>query len=217
MLRSCSFHILARPEDLELRVTDVLSRRAQHKITERPLFVWEPAPPHCTLATRDAHLKACQRVNVFSPNHLELASLFEEQPKSDAPFSRGAVEEHAQQFLNASFEGSANGTMIVIRAGEHGCLTISRKEKARWYPPFYDSASPEIVDVTGAGNTFLGAFTFVLQKGLDLEEATIYGMVAASFALEQIGLPSLGSLDGAETWNGVKFSARLEEYKERLA
>lgn len=194
-----------------------MSRRTQRNITERPAFVWEPAPPHCTLDNCDAHLKACKHVDVFSPNHLELASLFEEQSRSDVPFSREAIEGHAEKLLNTSPEGSVNGIMIVIRAGEHGCLTISRKNKARWYPPFYDPASPKIVDATGAGNTFLGAFTIFLQKGFDLEEAAISGMVAASFALEQIGLPSLGSLDGAEAWNGVEFSARLEEYKKRLA
>lgn len=199
-------------------MTDILSRRARRDIAERPLFVWEPAPHHCTHANRDTHLEACKHIKVFSPNHLELASLFEEQqPVSHVPFSREAVEEYARHFLDASLEGSSNGPIIVIRAGEHGCLTVSRREKARWYPPFYDPASPKIVDATGAGNTFLGAFTIVLQKRFNLEEATICGMVAASFALEQIGLPSLGSLYGVETWNDVNFSARLEEYQKRLA
>jgi len=46
-------------------------------------------------------------------------------------------------------------------------------------------------------------------------EAAAYGHVAASFALEQIGVPNFQSEGSVETWNGVKVRERLEEYRAR--
>lgn len=49
-------------------------------------------------------------------------------------------------------------------------------------------------------------------------EAAVYGSVAASFALEQIGLPALGVPEGSDTerCNGVEFEARLRAYRKRV-
>lgn len=55
-----------------------------------------------------------------------------------------------------------------------------------------------------------------LQHNLTLEKAAAYGNVAASFALEQIGLPELKVQDPVETGNEVKVLDRLEEYNSRL-
>jgi len=46
---------------------------------------------------------------------------------------------------------------------------------------------PEIVDQTGAGNTYCGAFLVGWLETGDLRQAAGYGAVAASFALEVIG------------------------------
>jgi hypothetical protein len=58
--------------------------------------------------------------------------------------------------------------------------------------------------------------TMKLQQGCSLKDAAIHASVTASFAVEQIGLPVLGSLRGAETWNGTEFSTRLDEYRRRV-
>lgn len=186
------------------------------------MIVWEPAPPHCILANRDAHIEACRDVDVFSPNHLELMALFAETSKRPVLFHRADIEEYAKRIRDAHLIVSEGKDVhIVIRAGEHGCFTMSRTGGERWLPPFYDPTSPKIVDPTGAGNAFLGALTVSLQDGMGLSEAAIAGSVASSFALEQIGLPKLGSLDsgtgaGVETWSGVVFAERLEEYTKRM-
>jgi hypothetical protein len=44
----------------------------------------------------------------------------------------------------------------------------------------------------------------------------VYEHVAASFAVEQIGLPAWGMSGGEETWNGVRVIRRLDEYREKL-
>ncbi|KAI0913634.1 Ribokinase-like protein [Ustulina deusta] len=76
----------------------------------------------------------------------------------------------------------------------------------------------KVIDPTGGGNTFLGGLAVALAKGKGLEEAAAWGSVAASFAIEQIGVPTLGYDDeGRETWNGVRVDERFEEFKTRLA
>ncbi|KAJ8105637.1 hypothetical protein ONZ43_g7348 [Nemania bipapillata] len=67
----------------------------------------------------------------------------------------------------------------------------------------------KVVDPTGGGNTFLGGLAIALARGKGLEEAAAWGSVAASFAIEQIGMPTLGyDDDGRETWNGVRVDER---------
>ncbi|KAI1821528.1 Ribokinase-like protein [Xylaria intraflava] len=76
----------------------------------------------------------------------------------------------------------------------------------------------KVVDPTGGGNTFLGGLAVALARGKGLEEAAAWGSVAASFAIEQTGIPTLGYDDeGRETWNGVRVEDRFEEFKTRLA
>ncbi|RYC57370.1 hypothetical protein CHU98_g8839 [Xylaria longipes] len=76
----------------------------------------------------------------------------------------------------------------------------------------------KVIDPTGGGNTFLGGLAVALARGKNLEEAAAWGSVAASFAIEQVGMPTLGHDDeGRETWNGVRVNERFEEFKTRLA
>ncbi|KAH8681267.1 Ribokinase-like protein [Xylariales sp. PMI_506] len=85
----------------------------------------------------------------------------------------------------------------------------------RWLPA-YHTDKEKVVDPTGGGNTFLGGLGVALARGKILEEAALWGSVAASFAIEQIGVPTLGKDDeGNETWNGTSVTGRLQELKER--
>ncbi|KAI0457783.1 Ribokinase-like protein [Xylaria acuta] len=76
----------------------------------------------------------------------------------------------------------------------------------------------KVIDPTGGGNTFLGGLAVALARGKNLEEAAAWASVAASFAIEQVGMPTLGRDDeGRETWNGIHVDKRFEEFKTRLA
>jgi len=61
----------------------------------------------------------------------------------------------------------------------------------RWIPAYHTDKS-KVVDPTGGGNTFLGGLAVALARGKSLEEAAAWGAVAASFAIEQVGVPVLG-------------------------
>ena len=88
-----------------------------------------------------------------------------------------------------------------------------------WIPAYHSSDGGEnkVVDPTGGGNTFLGGLGAALARGKSIEEACAWGAVAASFAIEQVGVPVLGrDSQGNETWNGVQVQERLEEFRRRL-
>lgn len=87
----------------------------------------------------------------------------------------------------------------------------------RWVPA-YHTDKEKVVDPTGGGNTFLGGLAVAMARGKSLEEAAAWASVAASFAIEQVGPPVLGTdEEGKETWNGVQVDERFEEFKNRLA
>lgn len=86
----------------------------------------------------------------------------------------------------------------------------------KWIPA-YHTDKEKVVDPTGGGNTFLGGLAVGLARGKPLEEAATWASVAASFAIEQVGPPTLEKDDdGVETWNGVSVDERLNDFLERL-
>jgi len=46
----------------------------------------------------------------------------------------------------------------------------------------------EVIDQTGAGNTYCGGLLLGLLRGKPLKEAALMGAVSASFCLEHIGI-----------------------------
>lgn len=86
----------------------------------------------------------------------------------------------------------------------------------RWIPAYHGDPS-NVVDPTGGGNTFLGGLGVALARGESIEDAATWGTVAASFAIEQVGVPTLGrDADGREAWNGHNVDARLKKFRQRL-
>ena len=162
-----------------------------------PLVVWEPVPDACTPAQLPALLAAARGVAVVSPNAEELRSVF---GAPDAP-----LEALAGRLLDAG------AGAVVVRAGARGCLVATPRLR-RWLPAVHTDAA-RVVDPTGGGNTFVGALGVALARGVDVVRAAAMGNVAASFAIEQVGLPALGA---GETWNGASVFARLQEYLRAL-
>ncbi|KAF1947637.1 putative PfkB family kinase [Clathrospora elynae] len=201
LLGAKAFHFFATAEEVT----------KQHGLKERPLIVWEPFPTACAVQNRQAFMKACKYVDLFSPNHLELSAPFENTPSK--AFQPEKLEIYASEFSEAM--GRTGNGIVIVRAGEHGSLTVQAPDTKTWLPPYYSKGAKEIADPTGAGNTFLGGFIRGWNDTYDTAEASIYGNVAASFAIEQIGLPSLKHEDQKELWNGVDVMGRHSEYKNR--
>ncbi|KAG5951992.1 hypothetical protein E4U53_001842 [Claviceps sorghi] len=86
-----------------------------------------------------------------------------------------------------------------------------------WVPAYHQDKL-KVVDVTGGGNAFLGGLSVGLARGKRLEDAVAWGSIAASFAIEQVGMPHLQiDADGVETWNGEEVSKRLDKFSRSIA
>ncbi|MDE0670581.1 MAG: PfkB family carbohydrate kinase [Caldilineaceae bacterium] len=74
---------------------------------------------------------------------------------------------------------------VVIRMGEQG-IWVQDKQENRWRIP---AVPTQVVDVTGAGNAFCGGLLAGLVEDLPFLETALRGLVGASFAIEQVGVP----------------------------
>ena len=234
MLISRTFHLICIPSRCVRLVSDILSRRESlmedlpelRETLEKPIFVWEPMEGSCRPSELLSFYEALKFVDVFSPNEHELKLLFH-GPTDDEnqSLTMECIHEHCQTLLTLGF--SNNASAVVVRRGASGCVIASHgdflsvpayhqtptkgtsKEIALW-----EEHKAQYWDVTGGGNAFLGGFCISLLSRQDdqvvgrrcakYELAAIYGSVAASFAIEQIGLPRLTYRqdDGVELWNG---------------
>jgi sugar/nucleoside kinase (ribokinase family) len=84
---------------------------------------------------------------------------------------------------------------VVIKKGEHGAMLAS--EAGLFLVPAYPVE--KVVDPTGAGDSFAGAFMGFLAKGNNLadsrvREGLLNGAVVASFGVEDFSLDRLESL-----------------------
>ena len=88
---------------------------------------------------------------------------------------------------------------LVIKKGEHGALLFEGDKL------FFAPALPlqEVIDPTGAGDTFAGGFMGYIAKTEDIsfeniKRAIIYGSAMASFCVEQFSVEALKSLTAAQ-------------------
>ena len=186
---------------------------------EEPVFIWEPVPDLCIPAEHERTLEALTYVDVISPNLEEFCSLFGINVDPCEESGRQMLQQKCTELVEGSF-----GCAVVVRLGKHGCLIV-QQSKTLIVPAYHRSQQDHnrVVDPTGGGNAFLGGFAVGYlhspnnARDARLEEAVLYGNVAASFAIEQVGAPILENVSGhGETWNGEVVEGRLERYKARL-
>jgi len=175
--------------------------------------VWEPVPNVCTPQELENCRRALTMVDLVSPNHAEIAFFFKETGEINGEVDRFATERHAQNWLSSGI-GLKDQGGIVIRCGKEGCYVASRST-SQWLPAYHSNGG-KVVDPTGGGNAFLGGMALALARGHDLRQAAIWGSVAASYAIEQIGVPNLQKGINGETWNGDSVDGRLESFISRV-
>jgi cytidine kinase len=101
---------------------------------------------------------------------------------------------------------------IVVKKGEHGAIFYSRHE-TYVLPAF---PTPDVVDPTGAGDSFAGGMMGYLAERRDLspralKEAMAYGILTASYTVEGFGLDGLAKIDRQD------LDRRLAQYKQMLS
>jgi sugar/nucleoside kinase (ribokinase family) len=101
---------------------------------------------------------------------------------------------------------------VVLKKGEHGAMFFSEHET--YVLPAYPT--PNVVDPTGAGDSFAGGMMgYLTEKDKydpkTLKEALAYGTLAASFTVEDFSLDRLQKIQRED------IDRRMEEYKKMLS
>ena len=101
---------------------------------------------------------------------------------------------------------------VVIKKGEHGAMFFSEHET--YVMPAYPT--PQVIDPTGAGDSFAGGMMGYLahKDNFDprtLKEALAYGILTASFTVEDFSLERLKKIERADV------DRRMEEYRRMLS
>jgi sugar/nucleoside kinase (ribokinase family) len=100
---------------------------------------------------------------------------------------------------------------VVIKKGEHGAMFFSEHEM--YVLPAYPT--PQVLDPTGAGDSFAGGMMGYLASKdrydpQSLKEALAYGVVTASYTVEDFSLDRLAGIDRAD------LDRRVAEYRQML-
>ncbi|KAG8990096.1 hypothetical protein FRB90_001916 [Tulasnella sp. 427] len=238
---------LARPKYLHMCTIAERATRALNEIDEigewQPILVYEPFEGACTPAEYPKLAAILNKIDILrclnlanysklfnlstlslplplSPNAEEALRMLE----IPLPVTKDKVEEAATAFVKAGVK-----SCVIIRSAGLGAYALETRPGARgfWVPAFWTTTDAErIVDVTGAGNSFLGGLAAGLAKsGGDLKEGVVltspfrmlYASVSASFTIEQCGLPTVTrtSSSAKELWNGDDPYRRLADLRNR--
>lgn len=175
---------------VQLRVLAQLKRRPKLIVMDTMNFWMNTAMPDL--------LKVMKKVDVLTINDEEARQLSGEHSLVKAA---RVIHEMGPRFL-------------VIKKGEHGALLFHRGEV------FFAPALPlaEVIDPTGAGDTFAGGFIGWLAKTGDLSmsnmrRAIIYGSAMASFCVEKFSIERLQGLTPAMIRKRVQQFANLVHFQ----
>jgi sugar/nucleoside kinase (ribokinase family) len=167
------FHLGIHPEEPGLEFIRQLRDLERPTSGARPPIIsLEPFKPAGRPPTDTALRQLCSAADIFSPNLAEARSLVD-----------AAVPDELARRL-----ADAGARMITLRMGAQGSLVYAKGRDRLIHVP---AVPTTVIDPTGAGNAYSGGFLAgYLQTG-DLMTAARYAAVAASFLVEQIGLPPI--------------------------
>lgn len=225
-------HCICSPERASEMIKQIKDIPEKWSAGRSPNLIWEPIPDSAIQENLSEVLKVSKSVSVLSPNHEEAASLLGVKlSKEDKTELKSSIEKMATELYNRILydeDPNAGVPIICIRAGALGSLICLQNAKLHWIAAFHTSDQVDkIVDVTGAGNAWLGGFTAGLaiagpeKKNWSTKhviKAAQMGSISAALTIEQTGLPNFFiSEDGkTELWNGKKNINRLRELEERI-
>ena len=167
----------------QLAIAQVFSKNNAQHIT------LDPGEYALTPVTEPLIKTISSLVDAFLPSELELGILLD----------TANVYEAAETFA------SWGTPLVLIKRGPDGCLLYELDANRFTNIPAYPV---DVVDVTGAGDSFGGAFTVGMAETGDPVRSALMGTVAASFCLQGFG--ALYGLDIPR----AQAMARLEELEE---
>ena len=133
------------------------------------------------------------------------ASLFQPEMRQLVPMTDICIvaRDFAEQYAGETDIGkAANGlldegpSIVVITDGARGSWVYSRNGQGFHQPAFL---LPDVVDTTGCGDSYHGAFLFGLLEGFDLHQSA-----AIASAVAALNTQNLGGREGLPTMERVK-------------
>ncbi|MFY0692471.1 MAG: adenosine kinase [Paracoccaceae bacterium] len=122
--------------------------------------------PFCVDRHRDAFRTMIRdHVDLLFCNRAEILSMYE-----------------TEDFETALAQGARDCAILACTDSEHGAHVLS--DGQRWHAP---AVPVRVVDATGAGDLFAGAFLWGLTNGFDLEACGRMGCLGASEVISHIG------------------------------
>ncbi|KAH9441040.1 hypothetical protein H4Q26_013138 [Puccinia striiformis f. sp. tritici PST-130] len=196
-------HLICSP----VRMSIILEERRKLFSDWSPQWIWEPVPESCKPENLSKLIECVGQIAVFSPNELEASELL---GNPNPPCSAQEIQAIGDWFHQAGFRA------VVIRSGKRGSYVVGAHGtdpvQRFWVPPMIGDQS-QVVDQTGAGNSFLGGLMAGLACGKGVLEATCYGSVSAGLTITQLGLPKITTRHDAkpasEIWNGDRSPPEL--------
>ncbi len=133
------------------------------------ILLWEPIRAFMMSGNHEGFLEGIPHADIVSPNLLEAQTTY-------------GIEDE----LEITRRMLADGVDVVaLRMGEQGSLVARKGYRNAYYIPAV--AVDEVVDQTGAGNSYCGGFVVGWCRESDLVSAGCTAAVAASFTLECVG------------------------------
>jgi sugar/nucleoside kinase (ribokinase family) len=150
-------------------------------------ILYEPSPPSCILSLQSFYKSILKSIEIFSPNWEEACGILGVPPTKEIT-SIATVCSKLRQL---------GAQIVVLRIGKHGSVVYLMNNLIIHIPAF---SVEQVKDVTGAGNTYTGAFVtgWVHYKPYPLSAfrnrpyhrplfAGVLATISASFTVEEIG------------------------------
>ena len=171
-----------------------LLRAPEHVASWRARFpsatlLWEPMRIFMLSADFEAFRTGIPYADIVSPNLHEAQTMY-------------GIQDEVEILRRMLADGCQ---AVALRMGELGSLVAEQGRDSALFIPAVEVA--EVIDQTGAGNSYCGGFVVGWRLEQDLQTAGCYGAAAASFTLEYVGCARIPDNLGAE-WQRRMAEAR---------
>ncbi|MCK4412114.1 MAG: D-glycero-beta-D-manno-heptose-7-phosphate kinase [Candidatus Eisenbacteria sp.] len=180
--------------ELERADAIVISDYGKGLISERLLDQWLPrfiatGHPVC-VDPKETHFHRYRGVTVLTPNVHEASFAAGTRVRDEE-----TLEEVGRQLLR-----QLHARHLLITRGEAG-MSLFTPDHERCDIP---SAGREVYDVTGAGDTVVGALALALAAGASMEEATRIANQAAGVVIRELGTATVTREELLESWAAIE-------------
>ncbi|KAI9510441.1 Ribokinase-like protein [Russula earlei] len=159
LFRPTTLHFICSPA----RAAVIMSQVSQVEGWS-PVSIYEPIPYRCVPEELPALRNLLPLISVLSPNAEEALSLL----SVPLPPTKSSIERACHSFLDFGLGPGGTG-WVIIRSGSLGAYVACRSQPGAWIDAYWRT-DERVVDVTGAGNSFLGG----LAAGLVLTNGDVF-------------------------------------------